>query len=153
MAPLTTGCVEILLFNNTTAQEKVQKELELNTEQLFISLRQGKNLGKKIEMQGGNKVSLGCLVIYLQKCSQHWHTEEIVLHFMAGVYQKENILCSNVPKTPIEQKFQMVILCVCVFVCVCERERERERERENMSEHECSSNCTEIFLAFCSTEN
>lgn len=46
---------------------------------------------------------------------------------MADVYQKEDILYSNIPKTPIEHKFKMVILCVCV--------------RENMSKHLCSSTC------------
>lgn len=31
---------------------------------------------------------------------------------MADVYQKEDILYSNIPKTSIEHKFKTVILCV-----------------------------------------
>lgn len=64
-APLTTGCTVILLCDNTRTQQKEQKEPELNTDQLFISLKQGKNQGRKVKMQGGNKVALDCLVIYL----------------------------------------------------------------------------------------
>ena len=73
-APLATGCIVILLCDNIRTQQKEQKEPELNTDQLFISSRQGKNQGKKVEMQGGNTVALDCRVIYLGECSQHQHT-------------------------------------------------------------------------------
>lgn len=56
---------------------------------------------------------------------------------MAGVYQKEDILCSNVPKTPTEHKFKMVILC----------------EEKSMTRHLCSSTCRNRITGTVSTES
>lgn len=75
----------ILLCDNTRTQQKEQKEPELNTDQLFISLRQGKNQGRKVKMHGGNEFALDCLVIYLQEYSQYQHT------VYDCVYQKEKM--------------------------------------------------------------